>query len=247
MTNATTPSAIVTGVSRGLGEALALALLERGYAVLGAGRTSSSRLAHPRYRFAACDFADLPAVVRVLEPEFTAIAAAGPAYVCLVNNAAAVEPVGVLGRLPIEGIEASLAVNLAAPVAIANLFCRIFADAATDRRIINVSSGAAQSPLPGSSLYGIAKAGLEMLTRSLAAEHASAGFHAITLRPGIIDTRMQTFMRTQNREQLPSVDLFRDFHASGRLVAPDVVAAKVVDRLVQAQVEQGRTYSYAEL
>ena len=41
--------------------------------------------------------------------------------------------------------------------------------------------------------------------------------------------------------------LLKDFYASGKLVPPDVVARKIVDRLVVVPVEHGRTYSYAEL
>jgi hypothetical protein len=41
--------------------------------------------------------------------------------------------------------------------------------------------------------------------------------------------------------------MFRDFHASGQLVPPDVVAGKIVDRLVLGEVENGRSYSYKEL
>ena len=101
--------------------------------------------------------------------------------------------------------------------------------------------------LPGGNIYSIAKAGLEMLTKALVAEQRSSTFRAITVRPGIIDTAMQAFMRSQSRDVLPSVGLFEGFHKSGQLVAPDVVAAKIVDRLVVADVEQGRTYSYKEL
>ena len=86
-----------------------------------------------------------------------------------------------------------------------------------------------------------------MLTRSLAAEHSSGRLRAITVRPGIIDTAMQTFARAQSKTTLPSVDLFKGFHASGNLVPADTVARKVLDRLVFATVEQGKTYSYAEL
>ena len=96
-------------------------------------------------------------------------------------------------------------------------------------------------------LYSIAKAGIEMLTRALAAEHGAHGLVAVTLRPGIIDTPMQQSLRTQSAERLPQVTMFRDFHASGRLVPPDEVAAKVVARLVEGEVDNGRTYSYAEL
>jgi hypothetical protein len=58
---------------------------------------------------------------------------------------------------------------------------------------------------------------------------------------------MQTFARAQTTATLPSVDLLKGFHANGQLVAPAVVARKVVARLVDERVENGRTYSYAEL
>jgi NAD(P)-dependent dehydrogenase (short-subunit alcohol dehydrogenase family) len=86
-----------------------------------------------------------------------------------------------------------------------------------------------------------------MLTRSLADEIRSPRFAAITLRPGVIDTPMQAFARSQPRTVLPSVDLFKGFHAGGQLQPPHVVARKVVDRLILAPVENGRTYTYAEL
>jgi benzil reductase ((S)-benzoin forming) len=238
---------IVTGVSQGLGEALAFDLLARGMRVIGIGRKSSQRLGGEGYRFLRCDLADASRLPAVLQPTFAAIAAKRPSYVCLVNNAATLDPVGVLGTTQADDIAASLTVNLTAPVVLASEFCRAFHDDATQRRIINVSSGAAQSVIAGESLYCIAKAGLEMLTRTLAAEHDSTRFRAITLRPGVMDTRMQTFARTQSRDRLPSVDLFKGFHAGGQLVAPHVVARKVVDRLVLASVEQGRTYNVQEL
>jgi benzil reductase ((S)-benzoin forming) len=240
-------NAIITGVSRGLGEALGTQLLERGCRVVGIGRSTSPRLAGDRYTFVECDLRDGPALAVRAASAFEGVAAERPKAVCLINNAATIEPAGVLGNLDSAGIASSIGVNLVAPIALSNLFCRVFVDDAIDRRIINVSSGAAQSTLAGESLYCIAKAGLEMLTRSLAAEHRSARFHAITLRPGIIDTQMQVFARSQTAHALPCVDLFKGFHASGNLVPPDTVARKVVDRLVFATVEHGRTYSYAEL
>lgn len=239
--------AIVTGVSQGLGEALAVDLLARGTHVLGVGRASSQRLAGERYHFLRCDLAQASMLPAMLEPAFTAIAAQHPSSVCLVNNAATLEPVGVLGTTEADHIMTSITVNLTAPIVLASVFCKVFDNDAVERRIINVSSGAAQSVITGESLYCIAKAGLEMLTRTLAAEHGSARLRAISLRPGVMDTAMQSQARAQPKERLPSVDLFKGFHAGGQLVAPDVVARAVVDRLLLAPVEQGRTYSYAEL
>jgi NAD(P)-dependent dehydrogenase (short-subunit alcohol dehydrogenase family) len=240
-------TAIVTGVSRGLGEALARALLAAGFAVTGIGRASGVALTAPNYRFVACDLADTINIDAVLTPAFRAIADARSEFLCLINNAATAGPVGTIGSLEAGALTASMAVNLVAPIAIANLFCRMFLGDAQVRRIVNVSSGAADSPLPGGGPYSIAKAGLEMLTRQLAAEHDAATFRAITVRPGVIDTDMQMFMRSQTHETLPSVDLFKGFHREHLLVAPETVASKIVDKLVLSDVDQGRTYNYREL
>jgi benzil reductase ((S)-benzoin forming) len=240
-------AAIVTGVSRGLGAALAAALLERDFAVLGVGRASHPRLTGERYRFGRFDLTDAARVDEILGPAFSAVADTKPASICLLNNAATAGPVGTLGRLAAGEIASSIAVNLAAVVTLTNLFCRLFADPALPRRVINVSSGAAQTALAGESVYCVAKAGMEMLTKALAVEQQAPGFRAITVRPGVIDTEMQAFARSQPREVLPSVDLFLGFHRDGRLVAPDVVAAKIVGRLVESDVAHGRTYSYQEL
>jgi NAD(P)-dependent dehydrogenase (short-subunit alcohol dehydrogenase family) len=240
-------AAIVTGVSRGLGESLAHVLLEQGFHVLGIGRSSGTRLTGPNYRFTAFDFAYPARVGDVLRASFADLAAKQPAYVCLVNNAAVGTPVGVLGKLDAGAIADSVAVNLTAPVALCDLFCRVFADDAVERRIINVSSGAAGNAMPGMANYCIAKAGLEMLTRVLAAEQRGDRFRAVTVRPGIIDTGMQEQMRSQPKEVLPGVALFEGFHKGGHLVPPDTTARVIVGKLVVAPVEHGRTYVYQEL
>ncbi|HTS20747.1 MAG TPA: SDR family NAD(P)-dependent oxidoreductase [Casimicrobiaceae bacterium] len=240
-------AAIVTGVSRGLGAALAAALLERDFLVLGVGRSSHAGLGGANYSLARFDLANAARVDEALAAPFAALAGKHPASVCLVNNAAIAGPVGTLGRLASGDVAASIGVNLTAVVNLANLFCRVFADPSLPRRLINVSSGAAQNTLPGESVYCVAKAGMEMLTRMLAAEQQAKTFRAITIRPGVIDTDMQSLARSHSPDELPSVEMFKGFHRDGRLVAPAVVAAKIVDRLVVGEVEHGRTYSYQEL
>ena len=240
-------AAIVTGVSRGLGEAMAAALLARGHRVLGIGRESAARLAGPNYEFVEFDLAEPSHAREKLTAPLAALAAQRPQRVCLVNNAATAGPVGLVGTLSAVEIVQSLAVNLAAPTVLANLFCRVFADDAIERRIINVSSGAAASTMPGAALYCVAKAGLEMLTRALAAEPRGERFRAVTVRPGIIDTGMQVFMRGQPQDRLPVVAMFEGFHKGGQLVHPDTTADVLVRKLVEGPVENGRTYSYQEL
>ena len=230
-----------------MGESIAAALLSRGFHVLGVGRKSAARLTGERYRFVVLDLGELSAIDATLAAPFEAYARLQPTAACLVNNAAVAGPAGMAGRLATDEIAHSLAVNLAAPAVLANLFCRAFAGVRGDRRIVNVSSGAAQSTLPGSAMYCVAKAGLEMLSRSLAAEQGDSGIRVVSLRPGILDTDMQLFQRSQPEDVLPTVGMFKDFYTSGRLVAPDVAAAKIVDKVIEGPVEQGRQYSYAEL
>jgi benzil reductase ((S)-benzoin forming) len=240
-------AAIVTGVSRGLGAALARELLGRGFIVLGIGRASNPDLTGDLYRFAHIDLADSAAIDVVLTPALEDIRVRQPASVCLLNNAATVDSVGTLGRLAADEITSALATNLAAPVALANLFCRIFTDGDLARRVINVSSGAAETALPGEAVYCVAKAGMEMLTRALATEQQAPTFRAVTVRPGVMDTDMQTFARSQPPDVLPVVELFKGFQRDGRLVAPEVVASKIVTRLVVGDIDHGRTYVYQEL
>jgi len=239
--------AFVTGVSRGLGEGIAADLLAQGWQVVGIGRGDSSRLKSPHYRHVACDLADATAIARSVEPVMVEAATPRPGRVVLINNAAAAGPIGRAGELDAASIAASFATNLTAPAVLADAFCRAFLGKAGELLVINVSSGSAERALAGSGLYSAAKCGLEMLTRALVADHDRPDFRVISLRPGIIDTEMQVFMRGQSADKLPAVGMFKDFHATGQLVAPDVAARRIVATLVLAPVENGRTYRYAEL
>jgi benzil reductase ((S)-benzoin forming) len=235
--------AVVTGVSSGLGEAIAANLLARGFEVVGVGR--AARLTSPSFRLVVADLADLEHLPAKLDDSFGELATRRVSSIAVINNAATAEPAGTVGDLDAGAVAAALAVNLVAPVMVANAFVRAFRTVDIDRRLLNVSSGAAVRPIPGSGTYNVAKAGLEMLTSVIASERS--GVTAITIRPGIIDTPMQAFLRVQSEERLPAVGMFRGFHESRRLVPPEVTAAKIVERLVIGPIENGRTYLYDEL
>jgi NAD(P)-dependent dehydrogenase (short-subunit alcohol dehydrogenase family) len=240
-------AAIVTGVSRGLGEALAVDMLGRGFTVLGVGRAASPRLASKRFHLAACDLSQPALLAAAITPPLRLIAEGKPTAVTLVNNAAVVTPVGLVGHLDASAIASAFAINVAAPVVMADLFLRSFPDDSVERRIINISSGAAQSALPGMTVYAMSKAALEMMTRAIVAECSAPGFRCISLRPGIFDTGMQAYSRTRDPAEFPSVALFRGFKENGLLKDPAEVAKKIVEKLVLAPVEHGRCYTHTDL
>ena len=87
-----------------------------------------------------------------------------------------------------------------------------------------------------------------MLTRTLAADVTDPRFAAVSLRPGVLDTDMQTRARSQSPDEFPAVAMFRAFHADRRLVAPDVAAAKFADKIVLApKLANGATYAWPDL
>jgi NAD(P)-dependent dehydrogenase (short-subunit alcohol dehydrogenase family) len=239
-------AAIVTGVSRGLGEALAVAMLARGFAVLGVGRTASVKLKGKLYHHAACDLARPALIAASVTPALRLLAARNPRSVTLINNAAVATPTGLVGHLDAAEIESALVTNIAAPLVMADLFCRSFSDDSIERRIINISSGAALAAIAGGAVYGMSKAALEMLSRSIAVEHTAPTFRCISLRPGIFETDMQAYMRSRDPAEFPSVGLFRGFKEQGLLKDPADVAERIVDKLVQGPVDNGRTYSHAD-
>ena len=245
MTDAPLRIACVTGVSRGLGVAMAADLLGRGWEVVGLGRSADPALAGERFRLVAVDLAHLNALEQVAVATFADVAARRPARAVLVNNAAVAGPTGLVGRLSADEIAVSLAVNLAAPLILANAFVRALAGT-VPARVVNVSSGAAANPLPGCVAYCVGKAGLEMIAQVIAAERP-AGVEAVTIRPGIIDTPMQVYMRTREREALPVADMFQGFHASGSLQSPGETARRIVDHVVLADVADGALLSYRDL
>lgn len=238
---------IVTGVSRGLGEALALDLLARGFIVVGVGRAASAKLKGTLYLHASCDLARPAQIAATVTPALRAAAGRKPTSVTLINSAAVASPTGLFGRLDAAEIESAFAVNVAAPTVLIDLFCRTFPDDSVERRIINISSGAAQTALAGSAVYSISKSALEMLTKAVSVEQTAPSFRCVTLRPGIFETQMQAYMRSRDPAEFPSVALFRGFKDNGLLKDPAEVAARIVDKLVLGPIEGGRTYLHTDL
>jgi len=180
-------TAIVTGGSRGLGFALATALLRDGRRVVVDARTARELEAAER-RLA--ELGDIVAVRgNVIDPDHRAalIEAAGPRIDLLVNNASVLgpSPQPALADYPLHVLEHVYRVNVIAPLALAQLAIpRMRAGAA----LLNITSDAAAEPYPGWGGYGSSKAALEQLSAILGAEHPDLRVYAVD--PGDMNTRM---------------------------------------------------------
>lgn len=148
----------------------------------------------------------------------------------LINNAGIVGRVGSLTASNADEIAAVLRVNLEAPMLLTAAFLRATRDWAIDKRVLNISSGAAQRPITGWASYCASKAGLDMFTRTTAQDEALLANPArlVSLAPGVIDTDMQAQLRASDAAGFPDHARFVGFHSAGELVAPDEAARRVL-------------------
>ncbi|MDQ1650093.1 MAG: 3-oxoacyl-[acyl-carrier protein] reductase [Frankiaceae bacterium] len=229
--------ALVTGGGRGLGRALALALAEDGAAVAVGARSvhevdavaGELREAGRSALAVSLDVADPASVadaVRRVEAELGGVDV-------LVNSAGVVWPVGLLHKVDVEEWEQSIAINLVG----AARCVRAVLPGMLERgwgRIVNLSSGAAVgSGMPSSSAYSVGKAGLDMLTANLGDELDGTGVQIVGVRPGVVDTSMQDYMRSLPREQVGEVfyEKFHGMHERGELIGPEPAIALVLGLL----------------
>jgi len=239
---------LVTGTSRGIGEALAHALIERGNVVLGVARHRPASLHSPRYQHEDGDLADQATCEHLLARAAMLTAGHGFDFACLVNNASAVEPVGTIENCVPAQIEKHLRIGLVAPMVLTSLFMKVFANFSGRRKIAYISSGAAVTPIPGESVYCAAKAGLNMFARCVGQEQAGRAepFEMVAIGPGMVNTEMQESVRSRTREDFPMVDYFRKAHEDGILQEPATVAEQIC-RILDMRLEQGRFVNVGEV
>ena len=219
--------AIVTGHSRGLGRAVAQALLERGIAVLGLSRGAAPQLAE-RYPAllteVALDLADLAALQAWLAGDAVERFYSDTGTAILINNAGLVEPVGALPLQDVADVARAVSVNVAAPMMLA----AAVAGQGAMQRIVHLSSGAAQTAYPGWSVYGATKAALDHHARCAAADGV-ASLRICSVAPGVIDTDMQAQLRQTTPERFPLRERFVQLHTGGELTSPERCARQLVD------------------
>lgn len=182
--------AIVTGASRGLGRAAALALVAEGMRVLAVARDESSLLQlaseHPgRVLASACDVRDLDAVRGLAD---LAVQRLGRLDV-VVNNAG-IAPASAFIDQDWERWNEVLAVNVTAPAAIAQAAGRVFIDQGSGK-VINVASTSGLRGKPILVAYSASKAALIRFTEALAAEWAPHGIQVNAIAPGAFTTDAQ--------------------------------------------------------
>ena len=219
-------NALVTGGGRGLGAAIAHELASHGAHVGVLARTAEDvrRVAASIGGTAlVADVADRDRLASVLQ-RFGEVDV-------IVANAGVVWPLGGFVDVDMAEWEAAVGINVFGAVRVVRA-CMPGMVTRGYGRIVTISSGAANPPgMPSANAYSTSKAALDMFTLSLAREVDGTGVTANAVRPGVVDTDMQTFMRSHPVERVGSdfYERFHGLHARGELIAPETSAAFVVE------------------
>lgn len=216
--------ALVTGASRGIGKAIAVALGGEGATVVGTATTEQGAQAISSYLEEAgikgsglvldvSQSTSIDTVIKQIGDDWGGIS-------ILVNNAGITRD-NLLMRMKDDEWETIIATNLTSIYRLSKAVLRNMTKARRGR-IINVGSVVGATGNPGQSNYAAAKAGVVGFSKSLAREVGSRGITVNTVAPGFIDTDMTRDLPDNHKEALLSQI------ALGRLGRPQEIAAAVL-------------------
>jgi NAD(P)-dependent dehydrogenase (short-subunit alcohol dehydrogenase family) len=226
--------ALVTGASRGIGQATALALARAGAHVVAVARTvggleeldDAIRAAGGTATLVPLDLKDTPGIARLA-------AALNERYRrldVLVGNAGILGPLSPLGHVEPKAWDEVLAINVTANWHLIRALDPLLRAASAGRAVF-LTSGITAHPRAYWGPYAVSKAALEALARTYAAETATTNLRVNLFNPGATRTRMRA-------NAMPGEDPMT-------LETAEPVAEKIVALCLPEVAETGRVYSFS--
>lgn len=197
-----TRTVLITGVTRGLGRALALRLAGLGHVVVGCGRTAAAieemqRLLGEPHGVSLVDVSS----AREVETWARRVLARHPPIDLLLNNAGVINANAPLWEVPEEELSRVIDVNLKGTYHV----IRSFLPSMLERGrgvVVNFSSGWGKSSSAEVAPYCATKWGIEGMTKALA-EELPRGLAAVALNPGVVHTAMLESCYGQSAKSYP--------------------------------------------
>jgi len=208
---------IISGGSRGIGEGIVNAYIEKGWDVFSLSRSINENLKGANQ--IVVDLCEGNKLEQIIQTVFEKFEYNTIEYITLINNAGSLGEVNRLENIPELDIHETFLLNTIVPIQLSRLFIQKTKEWKARKSIINISSGAAVSPKYGWSIYCSSKAAVDLFTQSVALEQneLNNGVSLKVVYPGIVDTEMQGKIRSQSKDSFIDVDKFIDFKTDNKL------------------------------
>jgi len=195
--------ALVTGASRGIGQAISERLVKQGFYVIGTATSEGGAQAISDRLGSNGEGRVLNVTDAAMVNELAqSLAEADKSPLVLVNNAGITKDTLMLRMKP-EDWQAVIDTNLTSIYTVVSAFIKPMTKARTGR-IINISSVVGSMGNAGQVNYAAAKAGLEGMTRAMAREFGSRAITVNSVAPGFIETDMTHVLPEAQKEALLS-------------------------------------------
>lgn len=237
---------IITGASRGLGLALTELALNEKHLVISISRTN--KLIHPSHFHLSHNLSTWKGLETKLMKVMEKIDVKKVRAIHLINNAAAIEPIGEIQDFDPTEIEKHIALNFTTPIFLSRWLINTFKKKTCPLTITNISSGAALHPIINWSLYCSTKSGLKMFTDCLNEDFKNRkNFRALSFAPGVMDTEMQATIRKQSKQKFKNVERFKELKEKRQLLPPDKVARGLYELLKSPEKIDQTFYDIREM
>lgn len=212
---------LITGISSGLGYALANAYLEQGWKVYGVSRNYPDGLqGSPNLYFQSLDLADL----RYIPNAMSSLLSHAKKLDMVVLNAGVISPIGDMKDSRMEDMNYAMTVNVWANKMILDT---LYQREIEVKQVVAISSGAAATGLRGWNGYAISKAALNMMIQLYSQEQPYT--HFTSLAPGLVDTPMQDYISSvADAEKFPTIARLQRLKGTAEMPSPDGVAQKML-------------------
>lgn len=229
---------IITGGSKGIGKALAEKYAQENYKVYSLSR---SIVDLQNVTQISIDLSDIKATHTTFKMLLDKIKKLDISSITLINNAGRLGTISNLENISSEDISKSIQLNTTTPLILSSLFINATKHLACKKQIISISSGAATKAYEGWSVYCTSKAAIDMMTKAIAAEQNELknGVKCNAIYPGVVDTNMQTNIRSTDKNDFKNLQRFIDLKENNELYTPEFVANSIYKIDVNNKLKNG--------
>lgn len=211
---------IITGISSGIGYALAQHYLNLGNKVIGIGRRNP--IQHKNFSFYEKDLSE------TVDFSFLQNHISDAEQLLLINNAGTIGNIERISEQQNSDIQSTMQINTVAPMLLCQCVLKHF-PLEKALIIVNISSGAGKRPIPSWASYCASKAALDLFSETIYLEEKERGRNVkvYSVAPGVVDTPMQETIRKTDISTFSSLDSFITLKENNELTSTNTVVEKL--------------------